>query len=446
MNNSPATTHNSSPHPLGDEPLEIKSGSAVVKIYPTWDRKYHRTEDGQKKLKVQNPQFTVAYYVGSTRKLRKFSSLENAKSEAKSIAAKISSGDIAAVQLAGRDAVSYSEAKKVLASLDPGMPLDVAIRRFVDAEASLGKLGSSIEVAAKDYALRNAGLATSRSLQDIVEEFIEFKRSTGLGHRYIKDLNRLRKFSHDLSLTVNDLTTDIIQAFLAPLGSARTQHNYFRLIRTLINYAVQKKYVSPSLLEEINLVALPRIPSSPTEIFTPDELIELLTVCSLEILPWLAAGAFCGVRMAEFLKLDWKDIDLERKLVFVQAQNAKTAARRAIPLCASGCELLQPLKQASGKAAHYSQENKFTAAATIAVNRHRQASSNDPQQFVWKKNALRHSFCSYRLAQLKNAAQVAYEAGNSPAMLFRHYHELVAEDEAERWFNAMPLVENIGTS
>jgi hypothetical protein len=31
----------------------------------------------------------------------------------------------------------------------------------------------------------------------------------------------------------------------------------------------------------------------------------------------------------------------------------------------------------------------------------------------WKKNALRHSFCSYRLAVIEDAAKVAYEAGNS---------------------------------
>ena len=51
---------------------------------------------------------------------------------------------------------------------------------------------------------------------------------------------------------------------------------------------------------------------------------------------------------------------------------------------------------------------------------------------------MRHSFCSYRMAEVKNAAQVALEAGNSPRMIFEHYRELVTEDEAKEWFGIGP--------
>jgi hypothetical protein len=33
---------------------------------------------------------------------------------------------------------------------------------------------------------------------------------------------------------------------------------------------------------------------------------------------------------------------------------------------------------------------------------------------------------------------VALEAGNSPAIVFRHYRELVTADEARRWFSIAP--------
>ena len=56
----------------------------------------------------------------------------------------------------------------------------------------------------------------------------------------------------------------------------------------------------------------------------------------------------------------------------------------------------------------------------------------------WRHNALRHSFCSYRLADVKNAAQVALEAGNSPQMIFKHYRELVTEEQAKDWFAITP--------
>ena len=63
-----------------------------------------------------------------------------------------------------------------------------------------------------------------------------------------------------------------------------------------------------------------------------------------------------------------------------------------------------------------------------------------PPAVEWKHNALRHSFCSYRLAKVKSAAEVALEAGNSPQMIFRHYRELVTGKEAEEWFAITPEV------
>jgi hypothetical protein len=62
--------------------------------------------------------------------------------------------------------------------------------------------------------------------------------------------------------------------------------------------------------------------------------------------------------------------------------------------------------------------------------------------FAWKHNALRHSFISYRVADIQNVAQVALEAGNSPQMIFKHYRELVRPAEAKAWFGLMSAGKN----
>ena len=44
----------------------------------------------------------------------------------------------------------------------------------------------------------------------------------------------------------------------------------------------------------------------------------------------------------------------------------------------------------------------------------------DPQKVnrvEWKKNGLRHSFISYRVAEIQNVNQVALECGNSPEVI-----------------------------
>ena len=53
-------------------------------------------------------------------------------------------------------------------------------------------------------------------------------------------------------------------------------------------------------------------------------------------------------------------------------------------------------------------------------------------------NGFRHSYISYRLAQINDTARVALEAGNSPEVIFQHYRELVGPDEAAAWFGVLP--------
>ena len=57
---------------------------------------------------------------------------------------------------------------------------------------------------------------------------------------------------------------------------------------------------------------------------------------------------------------------------------------------------------------------------------------------TWKQNVLRHSFISYRLAEIQDVNRVALEAGNSPQMIFRHYRELATPQQAKTWFAIVP--------
>jgi hypothetical protein len=56
----------------------------------------------------------------------------------------------------------------------------------------------------------------------------------------------------------------------------------------------------------------------------------------------------------------------------------------------------------------------------------------------WKKNGLRHAFGSYRCAVLKDVAQVAFEMGNSPAIVLAHYNEAQELATALEWFAILP--------
>lgn len=70
---------------------------------------------------------------------------------------------------------------------------------------------------------------------------------------------------------------------------------------------------------------------------------------------------------------------------------------------------------------------------------YRQATALARKQGIrWPRNVLRHSFISYRVAQIQDVNRVALEAGNSPAIIFKNYRELVTEEAADEWFGITP--------
>ncbi len=181
------------------------------------------------------------------------------------------------------------------------------------------------------------------------------------------------------------------------------------------------------------------------EIFSPNEMNEILRVARPEITAWLAIAGFAGLRTAELQRLDWRDVNLAEKHIEVTAAKSKTASRRLVPITENLLAWLTPHVQTAGRVSGYENMSKQISWLVQDINaaREKQAKEKgiDPKDallFKWKRNALRHSFISYRLAAIKNTAEVALEAGNSPQMIFKHYRQLVTEAEAAKWFSILP--------
>jgi len=127
-------------------------------------------------------------------------------------------------------------------------------------------------------------------------------------------------------------------------------------------------------------------------------------------------------------------VKLERGHIEITAANAKTASRRIVPILPNLAAWLKDAAKSSGKI--------FAPTRAYFHELQRELSKRTETPALpavpWKHNALRHSFISYRVADTQNVAQVALEAGNSPAMIFGHYRELVTVDDAKKWFSILP--------
>ena len=54
------------------------------------------------------------------------------------------------------------------------------------------------------------------------------------------------------------------------------------------------------------------------------------------------------------------------------------------------------------------------------------------------RNKFRNSYISYRVAETKDPAKVAFESGNSVRTIVRDYLEITTPQEAKKWFSIFP--------
>jgi integrase len=398
-------------------PITVKRGSSTVKIYR--DRKPEATY------------YRVAYHIGGKRHRLHFRNLEIARSEAEAKASQLSRGDIDAAQLTGRDRLVYGRALDAVKQFD--LPLDGVAIEYADARKLLTTAsahdGVSLIDAVRFYARHHHHGIKRKPVSDALEDFIAAKARKGVSDVYLSDLRyRLGAFSKAFHCDVSALTPDDVARFFLHLDLSPCSHNNFmRTLRTFLGFAQRHGWLSKEidLLEKVEQRTEKR---APVEIFTPDELNALLQEASADIAPAIALGAFAGLRSAEILRLEWSDLERHQGFVEIGAHKAKMATRRIVPIADNLAKWLALAPRASTRVWPHSKHHFFEAQSRTARS----------AKLKWKQNALRHSFISYRLALVQDMNRVALEAGNSPAMIFRHYRELCTPEQARTWFSIAP--------
>ncbi len=204
--------------------------------------------------------------------------------------------------------------------------------------------------------------------------------------------------------------------------AAQTRNNFRTVLRTIFEYAVLRGYARENPTTK---TAKAKVVRGAPAIFTPEQMRTVLENTPREYIPYVAIGAFAGLRTAEIERLDWSEIDLVQKLVHVKAEKAKSAQRRLVSISDHLAAWLAPHAKKSGQVAILVRTQRKKICKAVKMQ--------------WPANGLRHSFASYHLAQHKNAAATAAELGHtSPVMLYKHYRELVKPEAAARWWQISP--------
>ncbi len=385
-----------------------------------------------------NEHHVVCYYEGGRRQRRCFSDQEKAKAEANRVAEKISMGDLEAVRLTGLDRQCYLAAMEHLRPT--GTTLECATREYAAAVTMLK--GNPLLEAVRSYVQLRQGPFSPKKVPEVVAELLAQKENKGRSEVYTRDLRyRLNRFAADFNDSdVHEVTTSKIEGWLHKLKlSPRSKNNFLTSIRTLFTLATTRHYIPTGHPGASEIEQATESPHA-VEIFTPQEMLRVLHHARPEMVPFLALGAFGGVRSAEIQRLTWTDVKWNQGVIEIASGKAKTRARRLVPLNECLRAWLEPHCRKAGPIMPFA--NVVNQIKTLAEDVDRAwKQENALAAFVWKSNGLRHSYVSYRLAQTGNENQVAQECGNSPAMIFKHYRALVTKDDAERWFAIRPVTE-----
>lgn len=387
-------------------PIHVSDGERDITIYTTLSR--------------GKPLYQACYYFGGARVRKSFADIQEAKRFARMQLGQLGANAAEAERLSSADLESLVSAKKTIE--ETGLPLHVAIELFTQAHKMLG--GESV-VAAVERHVRLTANIKPQPFAETMESFVESRRQIGVCEQHITQLHKhLRMLRDEISRPVLEWTTEELDNWLsAKPWKPQTKANAIRMIRSLANWC-KKRGIVPKDWEVADNMQSYQDTEGTIGIFTPDQMREILFRAKPETIPYLAIAAFAGLRSAELKRLDWRHVYLDRGFIEAAAAITKTRRRRLVPIPDNLRAWLEPHARRDGPVfvGYVPGLTRFMTSVGVS----------------WVRNGLRHSYISYRLAVVHDAARVALECGNSPGVIFKHYRELVTPEQAEQWFSICP--------
>lgn len=313
------------------------------------------------------------------------------------------------------------------------LPMDIRLDA-AKANQLLAPHSITILEAAKYYQKHVLTYKTAPLIKEIVERYIANSESRNLRPRSIGDLkHRLNSFAADFGNSrLSDVTFDELKEWVQDDGwQMRTRINFLTKLSQLYGYALRHKWVDSNLTESIER---PILDDTDPKIFTVEQSKELLSHANtFDLLPYFAIGFFAGVRSAEMMRLNWRDINFDEKIITIGADIAKKRSQRKVDMQNVLLAWLEPFKEMFQKGGAIVNQTKFRKNKELLLEAINMAE--------WPENGLRHSFGSYHLAMFRNSEETAHQMGNSSAIVHQHYKALVSKNEAETFWNLRPKTE-----
>jgi hypothetical protein len=275
---------------------EISNGRQTVKLYSSVNR--------------GKAMYQLAYYTGGRRVQRNFADKAEAKRVARQILGELSNDAGAVDAMATPELESLIAARRVLA---PNYALHVAVEEHAQAVRKLGEI--SLREAVEFFLRHNRPDVPPLKLAELADQFANSRHQSGLSAHYVI---QCRKTVSDLAKafpgkTLPDLMTAELDAWLGGLTfGAKTKNGMRIMLVACGNWAEGRGDLIKGGSPFPAMVRYKETNHS-VSIFTPENIASLLAKADKTLQPFLALGAFAGLRTAELQR------SIGRKSIWIAA-------------------------------------------------------------------------------------------------------------------------------
>lgn len=330
------------------------------------------------------------------------------------------------------------------AQLASGRLNDVAtsltIEQVHDAEAAFRQIdGRSLSLFfCVEFALANyRGPQTPKPLVEAVKAYVAAKE-----HELAQDqisIPQMARIRWELKRLVDafprknvaDFTAKILTEFLEKNRLGMKTHNNRRgVLSTFFKFAFQRDWIGENPIPKVPHYRIRKKRGSATT-FTAEQARVLMEAMESyqggKWVPYFALCLFAGIRPSvphgEITKLKPDAIDLDAGVIHISAEVSKVREPRKVTI--------QPNLAAWLRAYPL---DKFP----IVLGNFKKRREKFAKKFNLTHDVLRHTFISMFVARFRSLGEAAIQAGNSEAIIRKHYLDLKTAAEGEKFWSIVP--------
>ena len=293
---------------------------------------------------------------------------------------------------------------------------------------------------ATDYYIKhletiNRSVPLNQMTAAVLKEFQRRVQAQEISPRHCKTMRlALRRLEERLGDRASStITGSEIKSWLSgSTWGTKTRNNLLGYFHIAFAVAIELQ-----LLKENPLLKTKRFSSSKVskknnpKFLAVEQLATLLRVADRQIVPYIAICSFAGLRSAECEDLDWKYVDLDRRVITVLENVSKTGEERKPPISDNLAAWLEPYVKAEGS----------IVSSPSVLEDLLKAAKQKANLWPWRpryQNALRKSFCSYHYEMHGSADRTSEYAGHDIRMLIKVYRHAVDHSEAVKYWQIFP--------